>query len=105
MTQEWTRFAGALKAVVIVLGVAIVVATAVIAVEIFRRAGGLGDAPPPDFATATVPFPVAGRVVDVTYRGDTVSVLVEGVDGRHELITVDLRNGAVLGKLTFEPER
>ncbi len=84
------------------------VATALLAVEMFRRAsglGGLGDAPPPDFATATVPFPVAVRVVDVTYRGDTVSLLVERVDGRHELITVDLHSGAVLGKLTFEPER
>ncbi len=104
MVQDWTKFAGALKGVVIVLGIVIVIATALLAVEIFRRAGDLGEgSPPPGFATATVPLAAGARVIDATYRGDTVSLLVERLDGRHELITVDLRSGAVLGKLTFEP--
>jgi hypothetical protein len=106
MALDWTNTAGVLKVVVIVLGVAIVVATAALAVEIFRRAGGLGDeAPPAGLATATVPLPAGARVIDVADGdGDTVSVLVERVNGRHELITVDLRSGEVLGTITFEPE-
>ena len=83
------------------------VATALLAVEIFRRASGLGEGTPPaGFATATVPLAAGARVIGVAGGdGDAVSLLVESADGARQLITVDRRSGAVLGTLKLEPER
>ncbi len=107
MAQDWTQTTGALKAFVIILGVVIVVATAVLAVEIFRRAAGgpADERPPAGFATTTVPLPAGARVIDITGGGDTLSLLVELADGNRLVITVDPRSGAVLGTLGLEPER
>ncbi len=103
MTQDWTQTARTLKAVVIVLGVAIVTATAIVAVEIFRRAGGIGERPPGDVAAATVPLSSGERVIGMTGDDDALSLLIEGADGRQRVLTVDRTSGAVLGTLSLEP--
>ena len=103
MTQDWTQTARTLKAVVIVLGVLIVAATAIVAVEIFRRAGGIGERAGGDVAAATVPLAAGERVIGMTGDDDALSLLIEGADGRQRVLTVDRASGAVLGTLSLEP--
>ncbi len=76
----------------------------ILAVEIFRRVGDLGERSNGDFATTAVPLPAGARVIGVAGAGDAVSLLVEYADGRQQVITVDRTSGAVLGTLTLEPE-
>ena len=83
----------------------IVAGALILAVEIFRRVGGLGERPHGDFATTDVPLPAGARVIGVTGAGDALSLLVEHADGRQQVITVDRRSGAILGTLTLAPKR
>ncbi len=83
----------------------IVAGALILAVEVFRRAGGLGEPPPAGFATTDVPLPAGARVIGMTGAGDALSLLVEHADGRQQIITVDRTSGAVLGTLTLAPKR
>lgn len=105
MTTDWTQTTRALKAVVIVLGVLIAVGATVLVVEVFNRLlkPGGGDSPE-GFATTAVALPAGARVITMTGEDDTLSLLVEGPDGRQQVITVDRRDGAVLGTLDLTPE-
>jgi hypothetical protein len=105
MTTDWTQNMRALKAVVIGLGVVIAVGLAVLVVVVFNRviAPSGGDSPE-GFATTAVALPAGARVITMTGEDDTLSLLVEGPDGRQQVITVDRRDGAVLGTLNLTPE-
>lgn len=105
MTTDWTQTTRALKAVVIVLGVLIAVGVTVLVVEVFTRLAkpGGGDSPE-GLATTAVALPAGARVITMTGEDDTLSLLVEGPDGRQQVITVDRRDGAVLGTLDLTPE-
>ncbi len=103
MASDWTQSTRALKAVVIVLGALIVIAVAVVAVELFRRAGTPAARSPESLASATVALDPGERVVAMTAEGDALSLLVEDAEGRQRVVTVDRRSGAVLGTLTLVP--
>lgn len=94
----------ALKAVVIGLGVLIAVGVAVLVVVVFNRviAPGGGDGKD-GFATTAVALPAGARVITMTGEDDTLSLLVEGPDGGQQVITVDRRDGAILGTLDLTP--
>ncbi len=83
----------------------IVAGAAVLAVEIFRRAGGLAGAPRDGYASAAVSVPPGARALAMSGQGDVLSLLVETPDGRQQVITLDRRSGAVLGTLTLEAGR
>ena len=102
MTQDWTQSTRALKAVVIILGVLIVGAATVVAYEILRRAGSMGDAAPNGFANIAVPLEAGERVLAMTGEGDALSFLVEDAQGRQRVVTVDRRTGKTLGVLEFD---
>ncbi|MFQ5786309.1 MAG: hypothetical protein ACE5H8_16005 [Alphaproteobacteria bacterium] len=101
MASDWTQSTRALKAVVIILGVVIAIGAAVIAVEVFRRAGTLVTRSPGTLAT--VALGAGERVVAMTGEGDALSLLVEDAEGRQRVLTIDRRSGAVIGTLTLEP--
>ncbi len=95
----------ALKAVVIGLGVLIAVGVAVLVVVVFNRViapGGGGDVKD-GFVTTAVALPAGARVITMTGEDDTLSLLVEGPDGGQQVITVDRRDGAILGTLDLTP--
>ena len=104
MTQDWTQSTRALKAVVIILGVLIVGAATMVAYEIVRRAGSMGDAAPDGAANVTVPLAAGERVLGMTGEGDALSFLIEDAQGRQRVVTVDRRTGATLGVLTFDAQ-
>ncbi|MEE8203133.1 MAG: hypothetical protein V3R74_05200 [Alphaproteobacteria bacterium] len=103
MASDWTQSTRALKAVVIVLGALIVIAVAVVAVELFRRAGTPAARSLESLASNTVALDPGERVVAMTAEGDALSLLVEDAEGRQRVVTVDRRSGAVLGTLTLVP--
>jgi hypothetical protein len=104
MTTDWTQKARALKAIVIILGVLIAAGLAVLIIVVFQRVvAPSGSSSPNQPVTATVALPVGARVINMTSEDDTLSLLVEGPGGRQQVITVDRRNGAVLGTLDLIP--
>ncbi len=92
-----------LKAIVIVLGVLIAVGLAVLIVVVFQRVVAPGGSSPDEPVTATVALPAGARVITMTGEDDTLSLLVEGPGGRQQVITIDRRNGALLGTLDLIP--
>ena len=103
MTQS-ARF---LKAIVIVLGVLIVAAGAVLVSELVRRMGGgseVATAPPAgDFADASVALPPGARVLAMTGNGNVLSLLVEAGNKGQIIVAVDRRDGTILGTITLAP--
>jgi hypothetical protein len=89
-----------LKAVVVLLGIVIVAASSFIAYTIYKR--GPGTASVPQYAEDNLSFPKDARIVSVNGSGDVLSLLVEFGDGRQEIVTVNRRTGAVLGRLTVQ---
>ncbi len=103
----------ALKFLVIGMGVAIVVGTAVVVVTIVQRAGaGWGDirsaeatmetaapdaTPRPGFGTRTLDVPRGGRIVDMIAEGDRLFVRLETSEGARRIVVLDTATGARLG--------
>jgi len=102
-----TQSARLLKAIVIVLGVLIVAAGAVLVSELVGRLGGGSEvadtAPAGDFADARVTLPPGARVLAMTGTGDALSLLVEAGDKGQIIVTVDRRDGTILGTITLAP--
>ena len=106
----------ALKFLVIGMGVAIVVGTAVVVATIVQRVGaGWGDARStgstveatapgavshPGFGTRTLDVPRGGRIVDMIAEGDRLFVRLETSAGTPRIVVLDTATGARLG--TFE---
>ena len=89
---------GALKALVVVMGVLLVGGTAALIVAIVDRAShrtpsssGRG------FDPVAVDLPVGARVLAAEFAGDRILVRVGLADGGEQLILIDTRNGARLG--------
>ncbi len=103
----------ALRFLVIAMGVAIVVGTAVVVVTIFQRAStGWGDAQPAEPAVETaasdaVPHsgfgirmldvPRGSRVVDMAADGNRLIVHLEMSGGGRRIVVLDTATGARLG--------
>jgi hypothetical protein len=104
MTQDWTKSTRALKAVVITLGVLIVGAATVVAYEIIRRVGSMGEGAPDSVAEISVPLAAGERVLGMTGEDDALSFLVEDAEGRQRVVTVDRRTGATLGVIEFNAQ-
>ena len=114
MAVETTANLRLLKAVVIILGVAILVAIGVIIVTIVERAGNLaadpepvpatGQAAPAAFGERHLAVPDGDRVVAMTADGDRLVLRLERPDGGTYLLVVDLRTGARLGTIRLGPE-
>lgn len=106
----------ALKFLVIGMGVAIIVGTAVVVATIVQRAdAGWGDARStgsavetaapgaashPGFGTRTLDVPRGGRIVDMIAEGDRLFVRLETSEGTPRIVVLDTATGARLG--TFE---
>jgi hypothetical protein len=116
MAVETTANLRLLKAVVIILGVAILAAIGVIIVTIVERAGNLAADPDPGPVSATgrsapaafgerhLAVPDGDRVVAMTADGDRLVLRLERPDGGTYLLVVDLRTGARLGTIRLGPE-
>ncbi len=99
----------ALKTLVIVLGVMIVAAIAVIGVTIYHRATNLVNspvpppakpAPEPGFGRVALDLPPGSRVVEMTAEGDRLILRLRLADGGRWILILDMATGKRLG--TFE---
>ena len=90
---------GALKALVVVMGVLLVGGTAALIVAIVDRASHRTPASPAGrgFDPVAVDLPVGARVLSAEVGGDRILVRVGLADGGEQLILIDARNGALLG--------
>ena len=98
----------ALLAVVIFMGILIVVGMVVVGVTIANRLGSLGEGDKPaavagGFGEAAVPIPAGCAIVESRPEGNRLIVRL-GSGGRcDQVLVIDLRSGAVTGRLNFVP--
>ena len=116
MATETTANLRLLKAVVIILGVAIVAVLVVIVFTIVQRAGKLTAEPEPAVAPATgavapaafgerhLVVPAGDRIIAMTATGDRLVLRLDRPDGGEYLLVVDLKTGIRLGTIRFGPE-
>jgi len=96
----------ALKALVIVMAVAIVAGLAVIGATIYNRIQARAQAASgelPAFDRAAVPVPAGCRVAGLHPAGDRLLLQLEGIAGCQQILVVDLRSGRLLGRLDLAP--
>lgn len=103
-----------LKAVVILLGVAIVISGAVVIWGIATRVGGKQErgsiasaglfrgAEPPAFGSRKLELPRASRIIEMRPDGDRLLLRTRDVGGAEQIILLDMNTGERLG--TFEIE-
>lgn len=98
----------ALLALVIFMGIVIVAGMVVVGVTIANRLGSLGDgeraaSSAAGFGEASVPIPAGCAIVETRPEGNRLIVRL-GSGGRcDQLLVIDLRSGAVTGRLNFVP--
>jgi len=98
----------ALLAVVIFMGILIVAGMVVVGVTIAIRLGNLGEGDKPTaaaggFGEAAVPIPAGCAIVESRPEGNRLIVRL-GSGGRcDQVLVIDLRSGAVTGRLNFVP--
>ena len=97
----------ALLAVVIFMGILIVAGMVVVGVTIAIRLGSLGEGEKPaaagGFGEAAVPIPAGCAIVESRPDGNRLIVRL-GSGGRcDQVLVIDLRSGAVTGRLNFVP--
>ena len=105
----------ALKALVIGMGILILVAMAVLAVTIYKRAtapGGervieagqrTGVAPGLAFGTVDLPIPEGAQVEEMNVVDGRLTLRLRLNDGSARIMVVDLASGALLGTLLLQP--
>ena len=105
----------ALKALVIGMGILILVAMAVLAVTIYKRAtapGGervieagqrTGVAPGLAFGTVDLPIPEGAQVEEMNAVDDRLTLRLRLNDGSARIMVMDLTSGALLGTLLLQP--
>ncbi|MDP6305499.1 MAG: hypothetical protein QF833_02305 [Alphaproteobacteria bacterium] len=108
----------ALKALVIGMGILILVAMAVLAVTIYKRAttpGGetaMGDGPRAGgasglsfgaFGSVDLPVPAGAQVEEVDSGDGRLTLRLRLDDGSTRIMVVDLSSGALLGTLVLQP--
>ena len=98
----------ALLALVIFMGILIVAGMVVVGVTIANRLGSLGEGDKPaavagGFGEAAVPIPAGCAIVETRPDGNRLIVRL-GSGGRcDQVLVIDLRSGAVTGRLNFVP--
>ena len=101
MTQNYRG----LKTAVIVMGVMLVVGTAVLIAGLVRQAQRIGEA----FDTPAVAWDLvlppehAGKIVQMSQADGRLSLLIER-DGRRHIAVVDIASGNVVGTISPEPD-
>lgn len=105
----------ALKALVIGMGILILVAMAVLAVTIYKRATAPGDerameagqrtgiASDLAFGTVDLPIPEGAQVEEMNAVDDRLTLRLRLNDGSARIMVVDLTSGALLGTLLLQP--
>ena len=90
----------ALKALVIIMGVLIVIATAVVIYAIVRKVGG---APHPAAApvAASVTLPDGCSVAEMVAAGDRLALRLAGEGDCRQILLVDPASGAVTGHIAL----
>ena len=98
----------ALLALVIFMGILIVTGMVVVGVTIANRLSNLGEGEKPavaagGFGEVSVPVPAGCSIVETRPDGNRLVVRL-GSGGRcDQLLVIDLRSGAVTGRLNFVP--
>jgi hypothetical protein len=108
----------ALKALVIGMGILILVAMAVLAVTIYKRAttpggetamgdgsraGGLSGLSLGTFGSVDLPVPAGAQVEEVDTGDGRLTLRLRLDDGSTSIMVVDLSSGALLGTLVLQP--
>ncbi len=105
----------ALKAFVIGMGILILVAMAVLAVTIYKRATApdgetaMGDGPRaegqtgPSFGVVNLPVPEGAQVEEMDTGDGRLTLRLRLDDGSTHITVVDLASGALLGTLVLQP--
>ncbi len=108
----------ALKALVIGLGILILVAMAVLAVTIYKRAtapggetamgdgsraGGASGLSLGTFGSVDLPVPAGAQVEEVDSGDGRLTLRLRLDDGSTHIMVVDLSSGALLGTLVLQP--
>jgi len=100
----------ALKVLVVVLGVLLVAAFAVVTVTIIGR---IGERPMPaapaaahllPFGTTSVTLPADALVMEVQGAGDRILLRLELADGTEMLLVLDAATGTELGRIKLDHE-
>jgi hypothetical protein len=112
----------ALKALVIIMGVLIVIGTAVVVVTIYNRVSRMGgqqsaadvpaatgaappvaDAAPASFGEARLPVPDGCRVVEMVPAGDRLLLRLGSIQRCNRILVIDLDTGSQLGSIDLSP--
>lgn len=88
---------GGLKALVIVMGIAIIVGATVVVMTIVQRAGSLS----PAVASKSIELPAGARVVGQDISDKRILLRLRLPDGEERLIVVDADTGRVTGGFTL----
>jgi hypothetical protein len=103
---ESTSNLRALLGVVIFMGILIVVGMVVVGVTIANRVGSMGEdkgSAVHGFQTADIPIPAGCEILETRSDEDRLIVRL-GSGGRcNQVVIVDLKSGAVAGRLNFVP--
>lgn len=92
------RGLGVLKVLTVVMGILILLGTAVVVVTIARRAGN-GQAVTPTRFQVVLHEPAGTRIGGITAVGDRLAVLLQGGGPADRVVLVDPRTGAQMGRL------
>ncbi len=88
----------ALKVLVVVMGIVIIAGLAVVAVTVVKRMGGAAEKPG-TFETATLSVPSGCRVVEMVPAGERLVLRLGEGERCRGILVVDLKTGALLGRL------
>jgi hypothetical protein len=94
----------ALKALVILMGIAIVVIVAVIVVTLFQRMGSR-EAAPAGFGDIALPVPEGCVLAAAEAAEERLVLRLDGPaeQGCQQAVVLDLKSGKVLGRITATP--
>ena len=81
-----------LKALVIAMGIAIIIAATVLITVMIQRAGRMGGAP----VTAAIELPAGARVVETRIEGGRILLRVALTGGGQQILIIDAETGARL---------
>ena len=95
----------ALKALVIVLGVFILAAAAVVAVTIYKRATSGLESHSGGFGTKQVTLPAGAELEGTAAAGDRLILRIRMTDGSRRIMIVDLATGEPQGEIELVPAR
>ncbi len=111
MNQDLPQNVVFLKRLVIGLGIAIVIATAILLVGLYVKSKQLVEEAEPDvpseglatFDTSRIALPNGARLVDAQGVGDRLILRLDLAEGGQAVLLVDMRTGKRLGLVELAP--